>query len=95
MPDVDPSPRVPTGGSPESVSEAAEIAADEGVVALDTGAPGRSVRDGFRALRYPGYRIYFAQKGKVLLLLLCGGDKSTQSRDIAKARRLLAEFSRE
>jgi MFS family permease len=60
MPHVDPSPRAPTGGSPESVSEAAEIAADEGVVALDAGAPGRSVRDGFRALRYPGYRIYFA-----------------------------------
>ena len=43
----------------------------------------------------PGYRIYFAQKGKVLLLLLCGGDKSTQSRDIAKARRVLADFGKE
>jgi putative addiction module killer protein len=33
--------------------------------------------------------VYFAQSGKVVLLLLCGGDKSTQVRAIAKALRLL------
>jgi len=34
----------------------------------------------------PGYRLYFVQRGSVLVVLLCGGDKSTQSRDIAAAR---------
>ena len=40
----------------------------------------------------PGYRVYCAQVGAVLVLLLVGGDKSTQSRDIAKARELLEEW---
>ncbi len=40
----------------------------------------------------PGYRVYFAQIEAKLLLLLCGGDKSTQNRDIMKARQLLANF---
>jgi putative addiction module killer protein len=58
----------------------------------------KAVGDGIREMRIhsgPGYRIYFAQNGKLLLLLLCGGDKSTQSRDIAKARRVLADFGKE
>ncbi len=42
-----------------------------------------------------GYRVYFAQKGKIVLLLLCGGDKSTQARDIAKAQRLLESLGQE
>ena len=33
----------------------------------------------------PGYRLYFTQRGSVLVILLCGGDKSTQARDIATA----------
>ena len=33
----------------------------------------------------PGYRVYFVQRGDVLVILLCGGDKSTQRRDIARA----------
>ncbi len=37
----------------------------------------------------PGYRIYFTKKGEVLILLLCGGDKSTQSKDIQKAKEML------
>ena len=36
----------------------------------------------------PGYRVYFVQKGTVVILLLCGGDKSTQSHDINKAKEL-------
>lgn len=39
----------------------------------------------------PGYRVYFAQIGRVVLLLLCGGDKSTQKRDIERAKRLLRD----
>jgi putative addiction module killer protein len=33
----------------------------------------------------PGYRLYYAQRGKALVLLLCGGDKSSQKADIARA----------
>jgi putative addiction module killer protein len=37
----------------------------------------------------PGYRVYFAQRGLELVLLLCGGNKSTQGADIEKAKRIL------
>jgi putative addiction module killer protein len=43
----------------------------------------------------PGYRIYFQKKGNTVIVLLCGGDKSTQAKDIATAKRLLAEWSDE
>ncbi len=33
----------------------------------------------------PGYRVYFQQRGRFLVVILCGGDKSTQSKDIAQA----------
>jgi putative addiction module killer protein len=37
----------------------------------------------------PGYRLYFTRRDRILVVMLVGGDKSTQERDIAKARRLL------
>jgi len=40
----------------------------------------------------PGYRIYFIRRGDVLIILLCGGDKSTQARDIIEARRLAEQW---
>jgi putative addiction module killer protein len=40
----------------------------------------------------PGYRIYFVRKGKVTYLLLCGGDKSSQERDIRKAIEMAKEL---
>jgi putative addiction module killer protein len=40
----------------------------------------------------PGYRLYFARQGRTLVILLCGGDKSTQSADIAKARQMAKEL---
>ncbi len=39
-----------------------------------------------------GYRVYFTQKGQRLVLLLVGGDKSTQAAEILKARKLLKEM---
>jgi putative addiction module killer protein len=40
----------------------------------------------------PGYRVYYTVRGTRLLLLLIGGDKSSQAKDILKARRLAKEF---
>jgi len=40
----------------------------------------------------PGYRVYFVQRGAVLVILLCGGDKRTQARDIARAKALAMEL---
>lgn len=41
----------------------------------------------------PGYRVYFVQRVPVLILLLCGGDKSTQRRDIKRAIDIAAHWS--
>jgi putative addiction module killer protein len=40
----------------------------------------------------PGYRVYYMQRGAILVVILCGGDKRTQQTDIAKAKRLAAEW---
>jgi putative addiction module killer protein len=51
------------------------------------------VGDGISEMRVhfgPGYRLYFTRRGKVIYLLLCGGDKSTQRRDIKRAKAMLA-----
>jgi putative addiction module killer protein len=43
----------------------------------------------------PGYRVYFIWRGKEIIILLCGGDKSTQAKDIATAKRLAEEWREE
>ena len=40
----------------------------------------------------PGYRVYFVQRGSVVVILLSGGDKSTQSADIAKAKEIASQI---
>ena len=40
----------------------------------------------------PGYRIYFGKKGACLVILLVGGDKGSQSRDIVKAKKFWREY---
>lgn len=63
---------------------------DERINRLANGNPGdvRPVGSGVSELRIdygPGYRVYYVQRGKVLIILLCGGDKASQRRDITKA----------
>ena len=60
------------------------------------GNPGdvASVGNGVSEMRIhygPGYRLYFVQAGSRLIVLLCGGDKSTQDADIAEAKAMLSE----
>jgi putative addiction module killer protein len=40
----------------------------------------------------PGYRVYFARVGQVILLLLCGGDKTTQQKDINRAKACFEDY---
>ena len=63
------------------------------IVRLSLGNPGdvRSVGDGVVEMRIPygpGYRVYYTQVGELIVILLIGGDKSTQDSDIAKAKSL-------
>ncbi|ESX84514.1 MULTISPECIES: type II toxin-antitoxin system RelE/ParE family toxin [unclassified Mesorhizobium] len=50
--------------------------------------------DGIGELRVdygPGYRVYFVRRGNTVIILLCGGDKGSQDRDIGKARKMAKE----
>lgn len=54
------------------------------------------VGQGISELRFrygPGYRIYFQKRGNTIIVLLCGGDKSTQAKDIKAAKRMADEWS--
>jgi putative addiction module killer protein len=64
---------------------------------LAAGNPGdvKSVGEGISELRInygPGYRVYYLQDGDMLVVLLCGGDKSTQDDDIKNAKRIAKEW---
>jgi putative addiction module killer protein len=64
---------------------------------LAFGNPGdvRPVGGGISELRVdygPGYRVYYVQRGAVLIVVLCGGDKKSQQRDIKLAQKLAREL---
>lgn len=55
----------------------------------------RPVGDGVSELRMffgPGYRVYFGEYGNAIVVLLCGGDKDSQDRDIEEAKRYWQEY---
>ncbi len=59
------------------------------------GGRGESVGQGISELRIhygPGYRIYFQRRRGMIIVLLCGGNKSTQAKDIKTAKRLADEW---
>ena len=67
------------------------------IARLASGNPGdvAPVGDGISELRIdsgPGYRVYYVQRGTRYILLLAGGDKSSQAKDIARAKRLAGEY---
>ncbi len=64
---------------------------------LELGNPGdvAPVGEGVSEMRIhygPGYRVYIKQRGEEIVVLLCGGDKSTQDTDIALAKKLAREL---
>lgn len=64
---------------------------------MANGNPGdiKSVGAGVSEMRIdygPGYRVYYVRRGTTLVVLLCGGDKSTQDKDITRAKELASEL---
>jgi putative addiction module killer protein len=64
---------------------------------LASGNPGdvKPVGEGCSEMRIdygPGYRVYYKDTGKEIIILLCGGDKSTQAKDIENAKKLAKEI---
>ena len=64
-------------------------------MSLNYASDAKPVGDGVSELRVdhgPGYRIYFIQRGEVVIVLLAGGDKSTQDKDIRNAKVLAKDL---
>jgi putative addiction module killer protein len=64
---------------------------------LQMGNPGdvRPVGEGVSEMRVdygPGYRLYFVRRGLIAVVLLCGGDKSTQAKDILLAKAIAIQW---
>ena len=71
----------------------ARVRIDSRIRRLSLGNPGdvRPIGEGVSEIRIdygPGYRVYFVQRGRTLVVLLAGGDKDSQTRDIPRALEL-------
>jgi putative addiction module killer protein len=65
---------------------------------LEEGNPGdvKPIGEGCSEMRIdygPGYRVYYKDTGKEIIILLCGGDKSTQNEDIKQAKKIAAAYN--
>ena len=81
-------------------NESAKGAITARIVRVEGGLMGdvKSLGQGLSEMRVnvgPGYRVYMTQQGKAVILLLCGGDKSTQRRDIKAARAMIGALAAE
>ena len=75
--------------------ESINSAAIRTIIAHQLRACTGSVGSGISELRIdygPGYRVYYLQEGQRLIVLLCGGGKSSQDRDIEQAHRIAEEW---
>jgi putative addiction module killer protein len=64
-------------------------------LSLGNAGDAKPIGDGISELRIdhgPGYRVYFVQRGDVLIVLLAGGEKSTQDKDIRNAKALARDL---
>lgn len=76
---------------------AAKIAARLARLELGNFGDAEPVGEGVTELRIhfgPGYRVYVVQRGQILVVVLCGGDKSSQDRDIKRAQEMARELEK-
>lgn len=74
----------------------AQVQIAKRIVRVQSGLLGdvKPVGDGVSELRVhhgPGYRLYFVRRGQVVIILLCGGNKGSQARDIERAKAMAKE----
>jgi putative addiction module killer protein len=82
-------------GALRDVPARARIAKRIDRIALGNFGDAKLVGDGVSELRFtfgPGYRVYYVRRGDVVVILLCGGDKDTQERDIERAKAMAKEI---
>ena len=81
-------------GALRDVQARARIAKRIDRIALGNFGDSKPVGNGVSELRFtfgPGYRVYYTRRGDVVVILLCGGDKGSQERDIERAKFLATE----
>tara|TARA_A100001391_G_C5080436_1_gene279937 strand:- start:2102 stop:2404 length:303 start_codon:yes stop_codon:yes gene_type:complete len=79
----------------KDVSARARIARRIDRIAQGNLGDAKSIGDGVSELRFtfgPGYRVYYTRRGDVIVILLCGGNKGSQTRDIKRAKAMAKEI---